>query len=152
MLEIHYYATFWSSLISTFKICYIVQNGRSAVIFTTKSYHVSLNLTNLIESHQISKNLIKSCQISQYLTESHHILLSLTESHQISQNHTIAHQILQNLTISIGIAPHLTIFHKISPYLTESCKISLNLTKSKCRSRTSCGTILWVGRFFPPRA
>ena len=53
----------------------------------------------------------------------------LTESHQISPY----------LTVS------LTESCQVSPNLIESHQISLYLTKTKCQSRTSCGTILLGG-------
>ena len=46
MLEIHYEATFWSSLIQTFWNFDIVQNGRLATIFSTRKTYFALILKN----------------------------------------------------------------------------------------------------------
>ena len=124
------------SLFWTIWIFYIVQNGRSA----TKSCHISLNLT---KSHRISQNLNTSCHISQNLTISHQISMNLNEFHHSWPNHTESYK----------ISPYLTESHQLSSYLTDSHQISPNLTKTKCQSRTSCGTILRAGHgvfFYPP--
>ena len=90
------------SLIWTFWNFYIVQNCRSVVIFTTKSHHISLNLTksywispnlpNLTKSHHGSPNVTKSYEIS----KSRHILPNLIESHQISP-------FLPKLNVRVGL-------------------------------------------------
>ena len=129
-----------------------------AAIFTAKSHHISLNLTNLLNhtkcdrissnlaksyhiSHRMSQNLtyvIKSHRISpNKLTESYKILPYLTETHQIS-----SHWISQNLTVPHRILPDLIKFHPISPKLN----IRVGLHVGQYMYYQGQGDV-----FFPPR-
>ena len=88
---------------------YIVQNGRSAAIFTAKSYWIT-------ESHQILPNLTISNRISPYLTKgtkSKWISPQLAKFHWILQNLWIT----QNLNTSLWISPNLIESRQISPKL-----------------------------------
>ena len=137
----------WNTLLG-----YIVQNGRSAAIFTAISHWISWISSNRAKFNHISQNLIISHWISPNvpnLTKYHWILQNLTISHWISLNltktHHICHRISPNLANSLEMPPshqisesdkNLTISHQISTNLTTSHQlyqshwILLNHTKS----------------------
>ena len=96
----HFCLKYITSLIWTFCNFYIVQNGQSAAIFTTKCHCIS---PKLIESHQIS--------------ESHRISSDLAK---ISPYLIRYHRISQNVNFIEA--------YKISPYLTESHTKCQNMT------------------------
>ena len=100
------------------------------LLWIEKCKHSHQNLSNLSISHRISPYLITSHRISSNVP-------NLNEFYHSSQN----------FNDSYKMSPYLTESHQVSPYLMDS-HISAHLAKTKCQSRTSCGTILWGGSVF----